>query len=79
MMQAIQGYYDGTAIRLLEKISAKPNQRVIITIMDEYVEPAETVHRKDMRGVLAQYADPTLREKEKGAWERAAVGKYGSV
>ena len=78
-MQAIQGYYDGTSIRLLEKIAAKPNQRVIITVMDEYVEPAETVQKKGMRGVLAQYADPSLREKEKGAWERAAVKKYGSV
>ena len=79
MMQAIQGYYDGTAIRLLEKISAKPNQRVIVTLIDEYVEPADTVSRKGMRGVLAQYADPSLREKEIGAWERAAVEKYGSV
>ena len=78
-MQAIQGYYDGTSIRLLEKIAAKPNQRVLITLMDEYVEPAETVQKKGMRGVLAQYADPSLREKEKGAWERAAVEKYGSV
>ncbi len=78
-MQAIQGYYDGTSIRLLEKIAAKPNQRVLITLMDEYVEPAETVQKKGMRGALAQYADPSLREKEKDAWERAAVGKYGSV
>ncbi len=57
-MQAIQGYYDGTAFRPLEKSAAKPNQRVPITLMDEYVEPAETVHGKGMRGVLAQYADP---------------------
>lgn len=78
-MQAIQGYYDGTAIRPLEKIAAKPNQRVIITIMDEFVEPSETIRGKGMRGVLAQYADPSLREKEKGAWERAAVEKYGSL
>ena len=70
-MQAIQGYYDGTAIRPLEKIAAKPNQRVIITIMDEFVEPAETARKEGMRGILAQYADPKLREKEKGAWERA--------
>lgn len=78
-MQAIQGYYDGTAIRPLEKIAAKPYQRVIITIMDEFMEPVETVHKEGMRGILAQYADPELREKEKGAWERAAVGKHGSV
>ena len=29
MPQAIQGEYDGTAIRLLEKIAAKPNQRAM--------------------------------------------------
>lgn len=78
-MQAIQGYYDGTTFRPLEKIAAKPNQRVIITLTDEYMEPAETVHGKGMRGALAQYADPSLKEKEKDAWERAAVKKYGSV
>ena len=30
-----------------------------------------------VRGVLAQHADPVLREKEEGAWERAAAEKYG--
>lgn len=78
-MISVQGYYDGAAIKPLEKISAKPNQRVIITIMDEFVEPVKAVRKKGMRGVLAQYANPELREKEKGAWERAAVEKYGNV
>jgi hypothetical protein len=32
-----------------------------------------------MRGALAEYADPALIEKEKGAWERAAVDKHGIV
>ena len=72
-MLAIQGYYDGVAIKPLEKIVAKPNQRVIITIIDEFVEPAVEDHQKSMRGVLAQYADPKLREKEKSAWTRAAI------
>ena len=76
-MLAVQGYYDGVTIKPLEKIEAKPNQRVIITIMDEFVEPVRTVRKKGMRGVLAQYADPALREKEKGAWERAVAEKYG--
>ena len=35
------------------------------------------VHTAGVRGVLAQYADPALRDKEEGAWERAAVEKYG--
>ena len=78
-MLAVQGYYDGTAIQTLEKINARPNQRVIITIMDEFLTPAINAERKSMRGVLAQYADPTLAEKEKGAWESAVVKKYGNA
>ena len=78
-MQAIQGYYDGVSIRPLEKLIAKPNQRVIITIMDEFVEPAKAVPKKGMRGVLRQYADPALAEREKGAWERAVVENYDTV
>lgn len=38
-MFAVNGYYDGKSIKLLEKIKAKPNQRVIITVMDTFVEP----------------------------------------
>ena len=52
-MVAVQGYYDGTTIKLLEKITAKPNQRVIITIMDEFVEPVKAGERKGMRGALS--------------------------
>ena len=65
-MLAVQGYFDGVAVKPLEKIAAKPNQRVIITIMDEFVEPVKPVHKSGMRGALSQYANPKLREKEKG-------------
>lgn len=78
-MLAVQGYFDGAAIKPLEKIVAKPNQRVIITIMDEFVEPKETIRKTGIRGILAQYADPTLAETEKGAWERAVAEKHGDV
>ncbi len=78
-MLAVQGYYDGTTIKPLEKLNAKPNQRVIITIMDEFIEPEKIVRRNGLRGALAQYADPALTETEKGAWERAAVDKNGAV
>ena len=78
-MRTIQGYYDGTAIRALEEIDAKPNQRVIITIMDEFVEPVKAEGRRGMRGVLARYADPERAKREKGAWERAAVEKHGHI
>ena len=79
-MLAVQGYYDGgVTIKPLEKITAKPNQRVIITIMDEFVEPIAPIRKKGMRGVLAQYAKPELREQKKGAWARAVVEKYGDA
>ncbi len=78
-MQAIQGYFDGTAIRPLEELSAKPNQRVIITLLDEYLETDTTEAAGKLRGVLSAYADPALAEKEKDAWERSAVDKYGAV
>lgn len=77
-MLAIQGYFDGTAIIPLEKITARPNQRVIITVTDEFFEPAATEGKKRMRGILARYADPALAEKEKDGWERAAAEKYGN-
>ena len=72
-MVAVQGYYDGMSIKSFEKITAKPNQRVIITIMDEFVEHDIAEEKKGMRGALSQYADSKLQEKEKGAWERAMV------
>ena len=78
-MLAVQGYFDGVVIKPLEKIIAKPNQRVIITIMDEFVEPKETIRKTGIRGILAQYADPTLAQTEKGAWERAVAEKHGVV
>ena len=78
-MMAVQGYFDGVSVQPLEKMDAKPNQRVIITIMDDFVEPAGTARKEGIRGILAEYADPALAKKEKGAWERAAKEKHGSV
>lgn len=76
---AVPGYYDGTAVRPLENMCAKPNQKVIITIMDEFVELTEPAQMGGMRGALAEYADPALSEQEKGAWQRAVVEKYGNA
>ena len=78
-MLAVQGYYDGMTIRPLETITAKPNQKVIITVMDEFIDSSELNSRKGIRGILSQYADPSLSEQEKGAWERAAVEKHGNA
>lgn len=37
-MIVLQGYYDGEAIQPLEKIYAEKNQRLIITVLDEFIQ-----------------------------------------
>ncbi len=79
-MLALEGYYDGENVQALGKMQAKKNQKLIITILDEFVE--ELPKKKDIqtaRGMLAKYADPELRKQEKSAWEKAVVEKYGNA
>lgn len=79
-MLALQGYYDGKNIQPLEKINAKKNQRLIITVLDDFIsETAKTGKSKKVRGSLSEYANPDLREQEKTAWEKAVVEKYGNA
>ena len=78
-MMAIEGYYDGISIKPLERVQAKPNQRVVITFMDELIEPINAPEKKGIRGVLAEYANPELRDREKDAWGQAMVEKHGDV
>lgn len=68
-MLALEGYYDGENVQTLGKMQAQKNQKLIITILDEFVE--EMPKKKGVqsaRGMLAKYADPKLREHEKSAW-----------
>ena len=76
MLAAVEGYYDGESIRTLETMNARKNQKVIITILDEYVEDKEPSAERSARGMLAEYANPALREQEEGAWERAVGENY---
>lgn len=79
-MLALQGYYDGENIQPLEKINAKKNQRLIITVLDDFIpETLKTEKRKTARGSLAEYANPDLKEQEKTAWEKAVTAKYGNA
>ena len=73
------GYYDGSVVIPFEKIKAKRNQRIIITIMDEFVEPQKTAETKSIRGILSKYANPKSAENEKGAWARAVVNNYDNT
>lgn len=78
-MIAVKGYFDGFNIKPLENVEIQPNQKVIITIMDDFVEPVKKRSAKSLMGILSEYADPKLREQEEGAWERAVVEKYSNV
>ena len=78
-MVAVQGYYDGITIRPMEKFDAKRNQRVIITIMDDYIESGTSEEKAGIRGIISRHANPSLIEKEKGAWERAMVENHGNA
>ena len=64
----------------MEKIHAKKNQILIITVLDEFMDESESKdEKKAARGILAQYADLGLREKEQYAWEKAVTEKHGSA
>ena len=65
-MITLNGYYDGNTVQTLEKIHAKKNQKVIITILDEFIEESSSKIRttESARGSLAKYANPKLWDKE---------------
>lgn len=77
-MLAIHGYYDGTSIQPLEKVDAKSNQKVIITFINEFIKTSDDSNAKGVRGILSEYANPALAEKEEGAWGQAMVNKTES-
>lgn len=62
-MLALQGYYDGNSVQTLEKIQAKKNQKLIITILDEFMEEVPENEKHSARGSLAEYAKPELIDK----------------
>ncbi len=78
-MLALQGYYDGKTIQLLEEFPAKKNQKLIITVLDEFINENSVKGQKSARGSLSKYANPVLWEQEKTAWEKAVIEKYGDA
>ena len=74
----VQGYYDGAHYVALEKVDIQPNQKVTITVLDEFMPQDERAQRVDaLFGCLHQYANPALREREGEAWGMAAEEKHG--
>ncbi len=79
-MLALKGYYDGKTIQPLEEVQAKKNQRLIITILDEFIKEIPKEEKKKVaRGSLSKYANPDLWEQEKSAWEKAVIEKHGNA
>lgn len=66
-MLALQGYYDGSSVKTLEKINAKKNQKVIITVLDEFIDEIPRNNGDSARGSLSKYANVDLWEEENGA------------
>ena len=64
-MLALQGYYDGQNIQTLGAIRAKKNQRVIITVLDEFIEEQSDKKDCSARGLLSEYANLELWTEEK--------------
>lgn len=80
IMLALQGYYDGKTIQPLEEFPARKNQKLIITVLDEFISEAPVEEkRRTARGSLAKYANPALWGQEKNAWEKAVTEKYGNA
>lgn len=81
-MLALQGYYDGSTVQILEEIHAKKNQKLIITILDEFIDIDDINERTknlSARGSLAQYANLELQKKEEFAWEEAVKDNYDNT
>ena len=75
-MLALQGYYDGQKIQTLETVQMAKNQKVIITVLDEFVEEKPAEKKTSARGMLSEYADTGLWDKEKTAWEKGIVSEH---
>ena len=59
---------------------AQKNQKLIITILDEFIDETLTKEvEKTARGILGKYANPELQKLEKSAWEKAVVTRYGDA
>ena len=58
------------------KQSKQKKQKVIITVLDEFVGEKPNKKGKSARGILSEYANPVLWEEEKTAWEKAVAEKY---
>lgn len=65
--------------RCQKKLLQKKNQKLIITILDEFIEEIPKKSNTSARGSLAKYANTALWEKENTAWEDEMEEKHGNT
>lgn len=79
-MIATSGYYDGSTIKIIDEVPIKPNQKVIITVLDEFV--SEKPVKKSAFGCFStgeKLSDDEIEKRmelESKAWEEAIGEKY---
>ena len=88
-MSDFSNYYDGQKNQTLEPIQAKKNQKVIITVLDEFVEEMpvkEGQKEPDSGGIQSwvlflflKFSHPAKKEKEIGAETLPFLGYEGKV
>ncbi|MBP5695123.1 MAG: hypothetical protein J6X11_00575 [Treponema sp.] len=61
-MLAINGYYDGTNYVAQENIAIKPNQKVIITVLDDFLP----VRRKKSLSEIESYMNASSKSVPDG-------------
>lgn len=72
-----EGVFDGTCVRPLDvDFPARINQKVTITLQDEYLVNKATLVEQ-VRGILHFGADPSKWPLEERAWELHCMEKYG--
>lgn len=73
-MTTIAAYFDGKSVQTLEEAPMKRNQRLLITVLDEFLDNGAGV--KSLRGGLSRYANAELRSQESSAWASAVEEKH---
>ena len=72
-----EGVFDGTCVRPLDlDFPARINQKVTITLQDEYLVDKATLIEQ-VRGILHHGADPSKWPLEEKAWDLYCMEKYG--
>ena len=64
-MLAVNGYYDGTGYVTEGNVAVKPNQRVIITYLDEFEKPKRNL-KKYVGKITKEDSDLITKSVENG-------------